>query len=71
MLMQVARQEAAANPPRAGAQRTGVAPGGLRRSGSAGDLRRNPLRRSALSMAPTLGDAPTAPALRAFWVGYR
>lgn len=47
MLMQVARQEAAANPPRAGAQRTGVAPGGLRRSGSAGDLRRNPLRRSA------------------------
>lgn len=47
MLVQVARQEAAANPPRAGTQRTGVAPGGLRRTGSAGDLRRNPLRRSA------------------------
>jgi hypothetical protein len=51
MLMQVAQQEAAAGPaPRGGGTRsstTTVAPGGLRRTGSAGDIRRNPLRRSA------------------------
>ena len=47
MLMQVARQEAAAAPARRrNAPQAGPA-SGLRRAGSAGDLRRNPLRRSA------------------------
>ena len=51
MLMQVAMQEAAAGPPPPpGQQRQGsplVAPGGIRRSSSAAELRRSPLRRSA------------------------
>lgn len=49
MLVQVAMQEAASAPPprQQRASSPTVAPGGIRRSSSAGELRRNPLRRSA------------------------
>ena len=49
MLVQVAEQEAAAGPAprRSGVSGGAVVSGGLRRTGSAGDLRRNPLRWSA------------------------
>jgi hypothetical protein len=47
MLVQVAMQEAASTPASRRQGSPSVAPGGLRRSTSAGELRRNPLRRSA------------------------
>ena len=47
MLMQVARQEAAAGPRPGRTHSAAATTGTLRRTGSAGDLRRNPLRRSA------------------------
>ena len=46
MLMQVAMQEAAAGPPPPPGHSPSVAPGGIRRSSSAAELRRSPLRRS-------------------------
>jgi len=47
MLMQVARQEAAAGPRPGRTHSAAATTGTLRRTGSAGDFRRNPLRRSA------------------------